>query len=148
MNYSAFINKEVVNKNNQKGITISFNEEHVVVKYDSEEKTYNPDVAFKNGFLSFINSDLNKTFTEELTNKEKENELIEQQGRDNDAIAIQRNKVINEMYKKLDAKNRMMQALFGGDFKYPPYIEFYKIYKNIIKRVHWYTGTTWYQYLD
>ena len=48
MNKEQFLNKEIINKNNERGLVVSFDDEHIVIKYENEERTYCPDVAFKN----------------------------------------------------------------------------------------------------
>ena len=68
----------------------------------------------------------------ELLNKEESEQLHEQVAQNNHKIAINRYKKINEHYKKISRKNRAMQALFGSDFKYPPYVEFVKKYRCYI----------------
>ena len=132
MNKEQFLNKEIVNKNNEKGVVIFFDDEHIVVKYQNEEKTYNPTVAFKNKYLSFLDNSLNLLIDKNLLNKEESKLQYEQTAKNNHKIAINRYKKINEHYKKISSKNRVMQALFGSDFKYPPFYAFVKKYKNYI----------------
>ena len=129
MNYSNFINKQIINKNNQIGTVISFDKEHIVIKYDSSEKTYNPDIALKNGFLTFIDDELNQLIKEDLDHKEiiiKEKEEIK---KSNNQKCTARRKQIRKMFKDLYKKYKLLQSLFGYDFIYPPYEEFKKKYK-------------------
>ena len=132
MDYTLFINKEIINKNNIKGIVISFDKEHIVIRYESDEKTYNPDIAFKSKFLSFVDDSLNTLIEENLFNKEQEQIQKEVTAKDNRRKAVNRTKKVREMYTKLERKNRMMMSLFGRDFLYPPYIEFKKKYIGLI----------------
>ena len=132
MNKEQFLNKEIINKNNEKGVVIFFDDEHIVVKYQNEEKTYNPTVAFKNKFLSFLDKSLNLLIDKELFNKEESKVQQEQVAQNNHKIAINRYKKINEHYKKIARKYSIMQSLFGSDFRYPPFFEFLKKYKYYI----------------
>ncbi len=132
MNKEQFLNKEIINKNNDVGVVISFDDEHIVVKYQNEEKTYCPDVAFKNKYLSFLDDSLNYLVDKELLNKEESEQLHEKVAQNNHKIAVNRLKKINELYKKMSMKNQVMKCLFGGDFQYPPFIEFVKKYKYYI----------------
>ena len=43
--------KKVVNKNNEVGVVLSFDNDHIIVKYPNDEKTYKPDIALKQVFL-------------------------------------------------------------------------------------------------
>ena len=132
MNYNQFLNKEVINKNNQKGVVVSIDSQYLVVKYQNEEKTYNPDIAFKNKFITFIDDNLNHFIEGELMDKEKTNsynqELV-------DAIhksVVTKNKRILDYYDKISEKNGVLQYLFGGDFLYPPFVNFVKKYYQVI----------------
>ena len=59
----------------------------------------------------------------------------------NRRIVINRSRKINELYKKISAKNATLQSLFGRDFKYPLLIEFEKKYRcYIIRRSNKYSG--------
>ena len=134
MNYNDFLNKQVANKNKQVGVVLSFDNEHIIVKYPNDEKTYHPDIAFKTGFLTFKNKSLKRIIDQDLLDKDiatkkKEEELAENCRK----YLIRRNKV-NETYKRMYIKNRMLLALFGKDFIYPPMKEFEKKYKHLIDR--------------
>ena len=132
MNYNQLINKEVINKNKQKGVVVSCDSQYIVVKYQNEEKTYNSDIAFKSKFITFADDNLNRLIEGDLSNKEKaENynqELIEAIHKS----VVTKNKRILDYYDKISEKNGVLQVLFGGDFLYPPYINFIKKYYHII----------------
>ena len=36
MNKEQFLNKEIINKNNERGLAVSFDDEHIVIKYENE----------------------------------------------------------------------------------------------------------------
>lgn len=129
---NTLINQEVLNSNGEKGIVISFDEEHIVIKYPNKEVTYVTDIILKNEFITFINPQLNKLVEEYKNSKEEEKQNKQVIKDKNEENVIELRKRINEMYKKLYYKNKMMKALFGHDFLYPPYIEFKKKYKNVI----------------
>lgn len=134
MNYKNFLNKQVVNKNNEVGVVLSFDSDHIVIKYLSDEKTYYPDTAFKSGFLTFKSKRLKQLIDQDLLNKEiankkKEKELAEKHKKYNT-----KRTTVNKIYKRLCAKNRILLALFGNDFIYPPLEEFEKKYKELINK--------------
>ena len=124
MNKEQFLNKEIINKNNEKGLVVFFDDDHIIIKYQTEEKTYFPEVAFKNKFLSFLDSALNILIEEDLNQKEEQRLQREKEVADNHRKVVNRSKKINELYKKISAKNNALQSLFGRDFQYPPFIEF------------------------
>ena len=134
MNKEQFLNKEVINKNNERGLVISFDDEYIVIKYENKEITYCPDIAFKNKFLSFLDCSLNLLIDEDLSIKEELKLRREKEEEDNRRIFINRLKKVNELYKKISAKNAVLQSLFGRDFKYPPLIKFEKKYRCYITR--------------
>ena len=134
MNKEQFLNKEIINKNNEKGLVVFFDDDHIIIKYQTEEKTYFPEVAFKNKFLSFLDSALNILIGEDLNQKEEQRLQREKEVADNHRKVVNRSKKINELYKKISAKNNALQSLFGRDFQYPPFIEFEKKYRCYIAR--------------
>ena len=134
MNCQQFLHKEVINKNNEKGQVLSFDENHIVIKYTQVEKTYNPDIAFKNGFLTFIDESLNNIFLNKVSENIKTQEEEQKLFKKNHEIVAQRHREILKAYRKLKKKNEVMKTLFGGDFVYPPYAEFMKKYEKIVPR--------------
>lgn len=154
MNYNDFLNKQVVNKNNELGVVLSFDNEHIIVKYPNDEKTYNPDIAFKTGFLAFKNKSLKRLIDQDLLDKDIAAKKKEEELAENHRKYLARRKKVNETYKRMYAKNRMLLALFGKDFIYPPIKEFEKKYKHLIDRStkyqtvftgsYGYYGTPWY----
>ena len=140
MNYSDFLNQQVINKNNETGIVLSFDKEHVVIKYQSSEKVYNSDIAFKSGFLTFTDERLNNLVTQDLVNKEEISQRQEEEIAKNHQSYLLRRKKVNETYLRLCQKNRMLLSLFGTDFIYPPLKEFEKKYKLLINKRHHYSS--------
>lgn len=154
MNYNDFLNKQVVNKYNELGVVLSFDNEHIIVKYPNDEKTYNPDIAFKTGFLAFKNKSLKRLIDQDLLDKDIAAKKKEEELAENHRKHLARRKKVNETYKRMHAKNRMLLTLFGKDFIYPPIKEFEKKYKHLIDRStkyptvftgsYGYYGTPWY----
>ena len=150
MNYKDFLNAKVVNKNNEEGVVLAFDKEHVVVKYSNDEKTYNPDVAFKTGFLFFENKQLQQLISDDLSIKEEIAKQAEEAQKESERKDLARRKKVNEEYKKLSIKNNILLSLFGADFEYPPFKDFEKKYKHLIvkKRTildsyNWHGGYYW-----
>jgi len=134
MNYNDFLNKQVVNKNNELGVVLSFDNKYIIVKYPNDEKTYNPDVAFKTGFLAFKNKSLKRLIDQDLLDKDIAAKKKEEELAENHRKYQARRKKVNETYKRMYEKNGMLLALFGEDFVYPPIKEFEKKYKHLIDR--------------
>ena len=133
LNYNDFIGHKIINKNGELGEVVSFNIDHLVIAYQTGKKTYNPEVAVRNGFLSFVDEDLKHQYDEELVNKDIVKKQKEEIARKIDAdrpIKIQRVNKINDQYER---KIRVLQSLFGKDFIYPPYVKFLRKYKDLIK---------------
>lgn len=132
IDYQTYIGRRVMNKEGQIGEVISFDGKYIVVKYDNDEKKYNPDITFKMGFLSFNDDSLDQAVIQEaIIHELKTKKELEKQQNDHDEIVEKRRKVTEE-YKRLDLRNRYMKSIFGNDFKYPPYEEFMKKNKFFI----------------
>ena len=149
MNYQLFINQQVINKNNVTGVAISIDEEHVTIKYDSEEKTYNTNIAFKNGFLKFVKDEYNQLMSGDISSKDEIELNKQKEVENNHEHYVKITKEANEEFKVLSAKNSVMKKLFGSDFKYPPYEEFVKKYKHVLKKYYrdFIYGTSYVKYL-
>ncbi len=134
MDYSIFINQKIINKNSEEGVVTFFNENSVSVKYQTCEKSYNPNVAFKNRFLKFVDDSLNELIDKALLEREacEKQEAVEIEKNNQDAI--KRVKLINKQFKALARKNAIMKSLFGSDFDYPPFIEFQQKYRLLINK--------------
>jgi len=130
---NELVNKEIINKNGDKGIIVSFDGENIVVEYPKETKTYNLDVAFKSGFLSFSDDKYNQRMVQELSAKEELEKQKEETYKNNSKISINRRKKVNETYKILSQKGRVLKGLFGSDFEYPPLKKFVKRYRFLIE---------------
>ena len=138
MNKEQFINKEIVNANNEVGIVTSFDDTFVTVKYQKEQKSYRIDLAFKNKFLSFKDNSLNILIENEIKTKDEIKDKQEKQIEENRVNHAAKFKKVNEIYDELDRKNDVLKALFGSDFLYPPYVEFVNKNRNlIIARTLW-----------
>ena len=137
MDFQEFINQKVINKKQEEGIVVSFDKEHIVVQYEEVTKNYNPDVALKNGFLSFVDSNLQgkikQYYVLQTEEEEKDKELKSKTAK----VATRRNKDVIEKHKRLVRKAWYLQGFFGPDFIYPPLEEFEKKYnKLLIKRTY------------
>lgn len=149
MDYANFINKEVINKNNEVGIVLMFDDEHIVIKYPSETKTYNPDVAFKTGYITFKNKELKQAISQDVAQK---NEIAIRKEKDNQSLLLKK-KIARKTYSMLLRKAKYLQILFGSDFVYPPLEEFENKYKYLIEEKKKYSepyfgydyyGTPWF----
>ena len=134
-NFSDFINKEIVNRNNDRGIIESLNNDNVVVKYPNETKTYKTQICFANGFLTFVDDQFNQQMKEIIEGNIKQKEEDRQALIKNQEDVIHKYKKITEQYRQLCQKDSVMKALFGPDFDYPPLVEFKKKYKNMVLEV-------------
>lgn len=81
----------------ERGLVVSFDDETIVIKYENEERTYCPDIAFKNKFLSFLDNSLNLSFYEDLSIKEELKLQHEKEAEANRKIVINRSKKIKEL---------------------------------------------------
>ena len=134
MNYENFINKKVINSDNQEGIIISIDDEYITIRYSDTIKTYNKEIAFKNNFLKIVESDLNQVIKDDLENKDNIKSLEKERVDKCNKIAKDRNNRINEIYQKMLKKNYILKQLFGSDFIYHPLKEFEKKYKLSITK--------------
>ena len=139
MNYQPFLNQIVVNKEKQQGTVISINEDQVIInypdiRYPNDEKTYNTKIAFKNGYLSFTNDDLNTLMSSIIISGEKEIEKQKAFINKNHDVIVKRHHLIIKQNQELKKKLKILKQLFGDDFIYPPYVEFMKKYGKIIPR--------------
>lgn len=144
MDYKQFINQTIINSYDEKGIVVGFDDTYIVIKYKNEEKTYNRDIAFSNGFLAFTKKSLNLLINQDMNDKEELKKKRKEEIEKNNQFQLERRKKANRHYKKLSAKNRVMKALFGADFIYPPYVEFKKKYKNVIEDDSFYCDNSTY----
>ena len=134
MNYESLIDEQIMNKNGQVGIITSFSEERITVRFGNEDKTYDTRIAFKNGFLSFPNKELNKTFLMYLGLLDKKEEKLKQDIDKNRADYLKKRKMVNDIYRRLFRKNQVLQTLFGSDFVYPPFKRFKVKYALLIDK--------------
>ena len=134
MDYQKFVNQEVENIDGECGVVISFNDTHIVIKYPNVEKTYNPNIAFTNKYLSFVNDDLNLLINEDLEAKanikKQEDEINAKKAKELLELKIK----VKNLVKKLSRKNQILQDLFGSDFLYPPYVEFLRTFARYIEK--------------
>lgn len=132
MDFNQFINQHIVNKNNEIGVVKTIDDRYVVIQYSNDEKTYQLEMVFKKGFITFVKGDLNTIINEYVYDKNKEKENQERYLEECRHKASSKYKRIREMFKRLDEKNQMMKYLFGQDFIYPPYYSFLKKYRRIL----------------
>lgn len=123
MNYLEFLNKEVINKENEKGVVVSFDDINIKIRYFDKEKIYSTKISLKNKYLRFLDEKLNNIIEEEF--KEKETHKVERtnhEGRNNKfQFKSERDK---EIYCELIYKDMKLKELFGYDFEYPPLKKF------------------------
>lgn len=134
MSYEYFINKKVINSDNQEGIIISIDDEYITIRYSDSIKTYNREIAFKNNFLKLVEDNLNQVMRDDLDDKDKIKQIEKEKVEKCNKVAKDRNNRINEIYQKLLRKNNILKQLFGSDFVYPPLKEFEKKYKLLIAK--------------
>lgn len=128
MDFQIFLNQNIINKNGELGIVSSIDGNNVVVQYEEVFKTYNTIIAFSKYFLKFVIDIVQNQIELYLNEVKKKQNILEEQIKDNNAKAIEKNKKfeegldkkIMERYKELWHKDYKMKQLFGQDFKYPP----------------------------
>src|SRR5574344_1024760 len=102
MNYNDFINQPIFHQNNERGVVASFDEDYIVIKYPSNEKTYKPDVAFRTGFLRFENQELQNVIEKCLQDEDAlAEEAKEKQEKTAREVMVWRN-AVNEQYSELE----------------------------------------------
>ena len=134
MEYSKFINEQIVNANNETGVVTFFDETNIAVSYLKEEKKYDQNIAFKNKFLRFVDQSLQALIDQEIENKNSLEAKQKAEELHNEQIMSVRRDKVNEYYKVIAVKNSQMQCLFGRDFIYPPYQEFMQKYGHLVRR--------------
>jgi hypothetical protein len=130
MNYNQFINQEVINSNNETGIVIRFDDEHITIKYQNGEKTYNRYIAFKNKFLMFKTDFLNKEIDEDLLLKDlidEEQKKLEQLKQEKYKNKVQK---VKNCFNKYYYKEKALKNLFGSDYEYKPFADYKKRFKK------------------
>ncbi len=133
---NELINKEVINKNNEKGIVKSIDEKHVVVNFNGVEKTFSTPLTFKNGFLKFVNDEDNELISLYLEEIDKNIAKSKEAKDKQDSETLQRNKRAYDMFVYLSSKHKFLKKIFGNDFIYPPLEEFKKKYGNNIWQIY------------
>lgn len=128
---SPFINQIVINKYNERGIVKAIDKERILVSFNNEEKLFSTEIVFTNHFLSFEDDQLN-TLIKEIFIEKKEAQVRKQE--EAHKTAIDRHKKVNARYQALKEKDRILKALFGRDFIYPPFEAFKKQYRFIIEK--------------
>lgn len=134
MNYESLIDEQIMNKNGQVGVIASFSEERITVRFGNEEKTYDTRIAFKNGFLSFPNKELNNTFLMYINLLDRKEAKLKQDIDKNRKDYLKKREMVNEAYRRLYRKNEVLLFLFGKDFVYPPFKRFVKKYYLLIEK--------------
>ena len=134
LNYQEFLKAQIINKNGETGEVVSFDEDRITIRYQEGEKVYNPEVAMRNGFLSFVDERLKRQYSDELAYKDKMKKQREELIRKIDADRPIKIKRVNKINKQYEEKMRVLWGLFGRDFVYPPYVKFLKNYKDLITK--------------
>jgi len=134
INVEEYINKEIINQNDEVGTVLSFDQDRIFIKYPNCEKSYSSEIAIKSGFITFKDSFLNelirlefKTIEEDQKNKEEENAKKSEE-------FLAKVREINQTYIELLKKNKVLCDCFGDDFKYPPLVEFEKKHQQILNK--------------
>lgn len=133
MEYKDFINKKIINKNNEEGVIQSYDKDYIVIKYSNSEKTYSSNIAFSSGFLTIKDDSLMNQVNENQLQIKELNKKKEETIKETNRKYLLRKKKVNETYKWLLTKSQKLRALFGPDFIYPPLVEFEKKYKYLIE---------------
>lgn len=136
MDFSRFINKQVVNSNDEVGVITSIDKDNVVVLYGDVEKKYKTALTFSKKFQQFLEPDLNKEMDIYLLKLFKEEEQIKLQKRKQTEELSKKVKLISRCYEKLNWKQSFLRLLFGHDFLYPPFAEFKKKYYKYLNYEH------------
>ena len=138
LNHEKCLNKYIINKNNERGVLVSMDDEHIVIKYLDREETYSTSIAFKSGYISFIDARLQECVMNDIVDKADKEKAKEEIIIKNNKAYLERFKKINQTYKRLCEKNSVMLTLFGSDFIYPTLKEFENRYRLLIDRSHKY----------
>ena len=132
---NELLNKEVINSNSEKGVVISIDEKHVVVRFNGVEKTFCTSLTFKNGFLKFVNQEDNELINLYLNEIDEQNAKREEAVKKSENETLLRNKKAYKMLNFLENKQEFLRHYFGADFVYPPLEEFKKKYGNNIWQI-------------
>lgn len=131
----SMINKKIKNKQNEIGLVTQFDGENLTVKYSNDNiKTYKLNIAFANGYLSFLDESINEEVKQHINQINKQNDIKQAQLVKTQVTAVKMNSNIAKKYEELEKKNYIIKALFGKDFEYPPYKEFMKKYRLVIPK--------------
>ena len=128
--YKKYVNKPIINQNNENGVVLSFDRDRIVIQYASTEKAYSPKVAFNTGFLKFVDIGLQQKVIQSLIDQDmsakKEKEKIAEDKRK----YLAKKKEVRKEYVRMYIKYRSLLRLFGTDFTYPPFVEMEKKYEK------------------
>ena len=138
MDYQLFINQQVVDYQGQTGVVVSFDKEHIVIQQNKEQTTYNPDIAFKNEAIRFVESRLNNLIKEDIESRHNAATAHQQKIDKINKEAIKRNKMASDKYIELEKKDKVLKRLFGNDFVYPPFALLKKKFPHAKRKKEWY----------
>lgn len=128
--YKKFVNKPIINQNNENGLVLLFDLDRIVIQYASTEKAYSPKVAFNTGFLRFIDKNLQQWVMQSLIDQDmavkKEKEEIAEDKRK----YLAKKKEARKEYLRMYIKYGYLLRLFGTDFIYPPFVKMKKKYEK------------------
>ena len=102
MNYENFMNKKVINGDNQEGVIISIDDTYITIEYSDTIKTYNREVAFKNNFLKLVEDNLNQVIKDDLEDKDKIKSLEKEKVDKCNKIAKDRNNRIKLYFNNIE----------------------------------------------
>lgn len=139
--------KKIKNKQNEIGLVTQFDGEDITVKYSNDNiKTYKLNIAFANGYLSFLDESINEQIKNEINKQNKQDDIKQAQLVKTQVTAVKMNTNIAKRYEELESKNYILKALFGKDFEYPPYKAFMKKYRLVIPKES--TSWKWFGHSD
>ena len=124
MNPNEFLSKEIMNKNQEVGTVLSIDENFVVVNFPSGKKTYGTEFTFRQGYLSFVDDNLNALINQYFQNKDAVQKSRAQAREEKQAEFLAKSAQVNKEYKQLCKKNKNLKKWFGQDFVYPPLRKF------------------------
>lgn len=134
INYKEYINKEIINQNDEVGTVLSFDQDRISIKYPKCEKSYSSEISIKSGFITFKDPFLNESAKLEFKALEegRMNKAKESAKQSEEFLAKVRE--INQAHIKLLNKYHVLCSLFGSDFKYSPLAEFEKKHQQILDK--------------
>ena len=135
MNFAEFLNKRIINKNNERGVIISIDENYVTIKFENVEKAYNTKIVFENKFISFVDKNLEDLLNEQSNIYKNQSLLEEEKIQKEKKNYIKKYKAVEKLYYYYQYKQRILKSYFGRDYIYPPFLKLKKKFKDIVDRI-------------